>query len=110
MTATKKQTDAALNQSIAHWERLTKGTSSTFEAATAKWCPLCRLFLHQPIACSGCPVKEETHHRGCKRTPYIKAFHAMNDYGKDSPQFTAAAAKELAFLKLVKKKRQSAAC
>jgi len=97
-TPTKEQTQQALNDSIAHWERMANGTYSPDESIYGKDCALCSLFLKNN--CDGCPVKERTGHISCIGSPWKEA--AMNYDGNDTPEFKVAATKMLNFLESLK--------
>lgn len=85
----------ALDESIAHWERLATGNREEGENPSASHCALCR----NHNRCEGCPVNEATGNHGCSLTPYFDANFACLEHGLDSPEFRAAAQKELDFLK-----------
>lgn len=91
------ETLAALKKSIEHWERLATSTAEDGEGVMSSSCPLCRLFLDK--ACGGCPVPKKTGRALCSRTPWAYAHAAYMEDGKNSPQFRAAAQKELEFLR-----------
>jgi len=100
-------TRRALKESIAHWRRMAMGKSTGGEAPTASQCPLCDLFLCQKSPCRGCPVKRKFS-AYCVGTPYHAAFAEYNaGEGIDSPEFKAAARRELQCLvALLPKKRK----
>lgn len=87
----------ALKLSIAHWQRLASGKRKSSEQPDKYNCDLCREFFE--IGCKGCPVKLKTKRSNCHETPYRKASRLFYLQGPHSPQFRAAARKELAFLK-----------
>lgn len=90
----------ALKDSIAHWGRLSTGTRQPDEVVGPSDCALCRRFNHPtpPTLCVGCPVAGRTKLAHCSGTPYAQAAFAFGYYGPDSPEFKAAAKKELEFL------------
>jgi hypothetical protein len=76
---TVAQVDRAIEDSIAHWRRMSELTVKRVdsEAPTGANCPLCRLFTrvnkesnHQ---CFGCPVSTKTGETSCVLTPYSAA-------------------------------------
>jgi hypothetical protein len=91
----------ALEESIAHWERIAAGTEN---AVGRRYCALCRLFNHwvRPpnrmtpweTNCEGCPVKKATGKRFCDDTPF-EDFISTNDPAK----LAASAKAETAFLR-----------
>lgn len=95
----------ALNESIAHWERMASGDRLPGERVGHKHCALCRLF--QPgydtgePDCWGCPVERKTGKQYCEGTPYQNVLRALaRDAGSyESKDFKAAAAAERDFLK-----------
>lgn len=93
--AQKAEPKSALEKSIEHWERMRIGTQCEGEEPDAISCALCRTF---PDNCSGCPVNNVTG-RGCSKSPYYDARFAWEEFGPNSPEFRAAAQKELDFLK-----------
>lgn len=87
-------TRKALKASIAHWKRLVEDRRS--EEIGSGSCALCRRFLDKPDPCQGCPVREKTHQRFCKGTPYVQAQALYQDGG--DAEWDKAARAELAFL------------
>lgn len=67
----------ALEDSIAHWERMRDGTAAEHEIPNVVSCALCVLFFYND--CDGCPVKEKTKHILCRRTPYRNASMCKSD-------------------------------
>jgi len=59
----------ALKGSIAKWEKIVAGTGVD---RGERNCPLCKLFNnpHSDNRCFGCPVRERTQRRFCRRTAY----------------------------------------
>ncbi len=93
------ETEAALRDSIAHWERLASGTSGENEGIYADNCALCGLFIQNE--CNGCPVKEYSGFDMCQNAPWEDAERALDRAHDDkrSPAFIKAAARQLEFLK-----------
>lgn len=95
----------ALQASIDHWQRFADGTSAPDERPYANHCALCQLFFDTTeddglfLPCRGCPVFNATGQEECDGSPYNAARDAFAEHGKDSSEFRAAAAVELAFLK-----------
>jgi hypothetical protein len=106
----KVETLVALCKSIAHWDRLASGKLEPNEQVGRNWCDLCSLFNNDTTRghklCIGCPVHECTGETGCKGTPYDDAYTAESEYGLDSPEFKAAALKQLEFLRSLLPKDQ----
>jgi hypothetical protein len=99
-----------LRASIAHWTRLATGKRRKNESIGAYDCALCVRFILRVDSCVECPVFLKTGQPGCAGTPYNKARIACYMHGLDSPQFRAAAARMLAFLKsLLPKPRRTVA-
>lgn len=94
-----EQARAALEESIAHWERMVEGSYSPGERPSSGDCALCRAFRDKD--CNGCPVKMWTGELDCGDTPYDSEdiWGLYEDQGLDSEEFKAAARKELEFLK-----------
>lgn len=78
----------ALNDSIAHWERLATGKRTVGESHQGNSCALCSLFfeddnlLETGNYCEGCPVYEKTGQRGCGGSPWMEAnntFHLQKN-------------------------------
>ena len=90
----------ALDESIAHWERLAFGPRRPGESIEAGECALCALFFAE--VCYGCPVRERTGLRYCSGSPYVFARQAREDYGLDSGEFHTAARAELEFLRALR--------
>jgi len=99
----KAETLEALRKSIDHWDRLASGNREINEEVGRTWCDLCSLFNNDTTRgsklCLGCPVHERTGETGCECTPYDEAYTAESEYGLDSPEFKAAALKQLEFLR-----------
>ena len=81
-----EKTRGALERSIEHWTRRTRGHSDTD-------CALCGLFNNKQYHCRGCPVFERTGQTGCDGTPYWDWVSAAT-----APQRRKAAKRELDFL------------
>src|SRR5689334_6486097 len=99
MNPMNPETLTALNNSIQHWERLASGQRLDGEGPYGDCCALCKLFFTRLCTCDGCPVKLKTGLDGCQGSPYWEAQKRWIEVGADSPEFKAAAAKELEFLK-----------
>ncbi len=117
-----EETLKALNDSIAHWERLAQSRRQPvtrqskkddgddgFENIYAEDCALCEIFHNEQAAggdlkCRGCPVAAASGHSHCEETPWFNAYYALLGGNHSSPQFLAAAAEMLAFLKAVLEK------
>lgn len=97
------KTLAAIEASIAKWERNAEAPSPENYLVDACDCPLCDMFWDSD--CLGCPVSEKTSRLGCSGTPYTKAFAAWEAWNSDkkSESFKkrahTAARAEVAFLK-----------
>lgn len=91
------ETLKALQESIAHWERLSTGNTKQGEGIGYNHCALCELFWDNN--CKDCPIYEHTKFMSCARTPYVEADRCFDEYGLNSPEFKEAALKELEFLK-----------
>ena len=95
----------AREASIRHWERMRDGRrrivgkrgEQELEAPFAPHCALCRRFREG--GCAGCPVADSTGVSHCEGTPYDEAYGAWHRNGPDSPEFRAAAAREVKFLR-----------
>ena len=85
----------ALKASIRHWERLAGGKRREDEGIGPVHCALCRAYSTN----GSCPIAEYTGVDGCGNTPYGEADETEEEFGLDSPEFLAAAAKELKFLR-----------
>lgn len=89
--------EAALVESIAHWVRMRDGGSGMYEGISHDDCACCVRWIAN-LECRGCPIAEFATVEGCKCTPYSVAYWASKNHGLDSPEFRAAAAKEVTFL------------
>ena len=92
----------ALKASIAKWERNAEAKTPGEFRTHANDCPLCELFNHKPDNCNGCPVKDKTGEKFCRRTPYVladSANHAWRQGFGPQDRAHAAARDEVAFLK-----------
>ena len=111
----KATTLKALKASIAHWRRMATGKRNAGETHLSSCCALCDEFYSQPY-CNGCPVAYAGF-RYCnankqgEHSQWLKCDAAYDGFGKDyeSPQFKAAATKQLAFLKSLLPTRKKAA-
>lgn len=90
---------SALEESIAHWERLAAGTQAADETVSSYSCALCREFFAVNRRCDGCPVDDRTGAGCTDDSPWLEAYWSANHYGINSPEFRAAAQRELDFLK-----------
>lgn len=91
---------AALQDSIAHWERMRDDRAETPEQPIAPDCALCRLFYTSrpsPTCCYGCPVYTTTSQQFCRGTPYAEAERAYDDPNEFA--WKEAAQAEIDFLK-----------
>ena len=95
-----EKTAAALEKSIAKWERNTEIESLAHAKTGWKDCDLCQLFLNAD--CEGCPVKIRSGKAWCRGTPYRRAFGKVS--GGDLPGFIKAAKAEVKFLKSLRAK------
>lgn len=90
----------ALEESIAHWTRLSTGTQTQGETIFTAHCALCQLFNAEAAEnpCSGCPVMQRTGEPQCLSTPWKDVYFARKDFGQDSLEFRLAAKEMLSFL------------
>jgi hypothetical protein len=87
----------ALNDSIAHWERMRDNPNGE-DRPGRRQCALCGLFNRNfADGCAGCPVKAKTGEVGCAGTPYEHA-NAIFGFGANRSWRKAAQA-EINFLK-----------
>jgi len=101
-----KKTKKALNESIAHWERMRAfETTEEFdkEEPHGPFCSLCKLFLVK-YNCEGCPVFEKTGKVACRSTPYSTAYTSYFEWKrintkKNRTAWRKAATREINFLK-----------
>ena len=93
------ETELALLQSVAHWERMATGKARLGEKPAGEQCALCEKFCwwtSQNRECLGCPVMERTGRPHCRSTPFARAhweFYWLPE------SFPASAKKEVDFLK-----------
>lgn len=110
-TPTPEETLRALQDSIAHWERLATGNRRLSENVGGDDCALCKIFFigkDFKDVCIGCPVYQKTNLKGCRGTPFTDASIICFNFGLNSPEFKEAAQKELDFLKsLLPKENQT---
>ncbi len=99
------ETLQALEESIAHWQRLSTHQHKKGEEPGAEACALCHKFRKVngqwslTTWCKGCPVKEYTGKTLCAGTPYTFAAIEFNQLRHtQSDKFLKAARKELLFL------------
>ncbi len=101
----KKETAKALEDSIAHWERM-RGFEGVEEfdkeSIGDRYCDLCQLFLHW--GCLNCPVSEKSGEMSCKKTPYPSAEIAFKRWLRKGTKkyrtiWRRAATREIKFLK-----------
>lgn len=69
---TKKETLAAIQDSIKHWERMRDGKNGASENPGPAACALCVLFFDSS-SCAGCPIATKTVQKLCLGTPYYDA-------------------------------------
>lgn len=102
MKRMSKKTRAALEASIAKWERNAVAEKPTQYLTGWRDCPLCLLYIEND--CQGCPVAKAGH-EACEGTPYDAAYEARADWGFDyvskraKDRSKTAALAEVAFLK-----------
>ncbi len=96
-----KETEQALRESVAHWERMRDGTTIGFESPHGTYCALCRYFFkdYKGGPCAQCPVKLKTLETHCENTPWKTANEAWIMNGPHSQAFKDAADKMIDFLK-----------
>lgn len=108
---TYEQQLAALDESIAHWQRLASGNRLKDESIGMSHCALCKLVDPDTNDCGQCPIAiVNPNNEWCKHTPYDAVFDAPDSYtiasgwrvNLDSPEFLAAAQRELEFLQQVR--------
>lgn len=100
MARMSKKTLAALEASIAKWERNAKATVAETVETRADSCPLCDLFIKN--WCRGCPVYLKTGVQQCGDTPWLMADYSAWDWRNgrgDAQEFEKHARAEVAFLK-----------
>ena len=95
-----EKTAAALEKSIAKWERNTEIESLAYAKIGRGYCDLCQLFFN--INCEGCPVKNRSGKAWCRGTPYRSAYD--KSLSGDLPGFIEAAKAEVKFLKSLRAK------
>lgn len=98
-----KKTLEALKDSIAHWDRMSKGKAGPLEIPDADNCALCRIynngFNRVNRGCAGCPVMAKTGESVCRSTPFMAAHRAWQLKGIKSLSFQYEAVKMRNFLK-----------
>lgn len=108
---TYEQQLTALDESIAHWQRLASGNRLPDESIGMSHCALCKLVDPDTNDCGQCPIAiVNPSNEWCKDTPYDDTDAATVSYTKasgsyedlDSPAFLAAAQRELEFLQQVR--------
>ena len=94
----KPETETALRESIAKWQKNSRVRNLGNAKVYSKDCPLCDLFNSEVnyLICQGCPVSQKVLERGCMMTPWERAYDAFAI--KDLPAFRTAAKAEVAFL------------
>lgn len=92
---TAKQTAAALEASIKHWDELARKDKIEEEDIGFDKCALCDLFYNFHD-CKGCPIALKTDDWGCRGTPYTKVTEAIRV--KDFPTAKKHAKEMLEFL------------
>lgn len=91
---------AALQESIAHWERIADGDAG--DSPVSSECACCEEFLysHAPennyTGCLRCPISIRTGLTACDGTPYVEAARYWQRY---PPKFLAAARLEADYLR-----------
>jgi hypothetical protein len=106
MSVMDPHTLKALQESIAHWDRLASGNRKYRENVDVDACALCRKFntpVKDPeLKCACCPVFQKTGLKFCLGTPF-PAAEKLSDTDELSPldtdEFREAAQDELEFLK-----------
>ena len=104
MTDMDKETEAALRESIKHWEENVAAQDPKEVGVLASDCALCIKFFDFG-ACNGCPVAKRTGLARCNGTPFEEAFDAEAYWWKNPSSaeakatFKSAAQAELDFLK-----------
>lgn len=99
----RPETAAALEASIAKWERNVQADNPYDLRLNADDCPLCRIFIGED--CQNCPVYLHTGKAYCHDTPYTYAKHAAQRWhnlpldGTRRAIFREEAENEIAFLK-----------
>lgn len=74
-------TEIALDDAVAHWERLSKCRTREevmAEGYRDKSCALCKVFLK--YSCRGCPVVGRTGLISCRGSPYSDASRALDSF------------------------------
>jgi hypothetical protein len=105
---TYEQQLTALDESIAHWQRLASGKREPHESIGSWQCALCQLVDMLNNGCEGCPiVMINPQNNRCRATPYAAAYDAAWDNSPvpgnfDSTAFLSAAQRELEFLQQVR--------
>jgi len=104
----------ALDESIAHWERLATGKRKEGEYIGMSQCALCKLVDPEEHGCAQCPIAiVNPSNEWCQDTPYEEAAIKANRYDGttetwiptlDTPAFLSAAQVELEFLRNVRSK------
>jgi len=93
-----EKTIAAIEDSIAHWERLVNGTTSEFETTGHNDCALCKMFYsYSKGSCGDCPIRNRTGESLCEGSPYVSESNFPQ--GKNHPEFKREAKYMLDFLK-----------
>lgn len=90
------KTYAAWLEVKAHWYRFKTGTAKEGEIPYSNDCAFCQLFID--YGCEGCPIRQKTWERFCRSTPYAKVESAYDEFGKNSPEFKAAASEMYDFI------------
>lgn len=69
----------ALKASIRKWKKnLNRVRRGKLPKIGADNCPCCQVY--PDLLCSGCPIKDHTHHYGCIDTPYEQIEHLVRDF------------------------------
>ena len=81
--------EPALEDSIAHWDRMARGKPEKDEWPSGLQCACCKKWPAR--SCLGCPVAIRTGAALCSEAPYYKAFNSYQIHGIGSAGFKADA-------------------
>lgn len=98
------ETLEALKGSIEKWRKIVEEGAHNRGAMD---CPLCDLFM-KSHDCDGCPVREFSGVRYCRRTPYPTYMNMAAAHGHGSDEALTAARAELEFLRSLLPKEEAA--
>lgn len=97
---------AALDKSIAHWERNVTADNPKEVFVSSSDCECCRQFYeNRSRSCAKCPIAKFTGKNFCMNTPYSDADRAYFLWSRgynNKEDFQIAAQAEVAFLKKVR--------